>query len=445
MSDLQIWLTLGIFATVILVIALDLLDMTVSALAGVCALIALGVLDSQGLTAAMRIAGGPLALLFGGMVVARMLARTGVFEHIGQIYLHACAGSGRRFLLLLIALVTPVCALLPNATTVVLLAPIIVAVARALEVDFVRPLILTALVSNAAGLLTLVGDPATFLVGSSIGMSFGSYLHRVSPAGMLTVLAVIPLLPWLMPDVWRARTAVAEQPPRPVTKPVFALLALAVLVLMVTLFLVGETLPVPLAAPEAAIVGATLALLVVYRLHVEPVEQVLRDVDWKTLIFIAASFCLVQAITETGLLQSLATRLHAWFGTAFTTVALALLATIGLMSSVLANTPVVAAALVTTKAYLVVAQAVPELALSDNFSAWPALTMPLFVGMMFGGTLGGNATLIGASANMVSAGVCAAEGRRITFLQFMRIGLPVALAQLAIGALYVVFVLPHLV
>ena len=126
-------------------------------------------------------------------------------------------------------------------------------------------------------------------------------------------------------------------------------------------------------------------------------------------------------------------------------VALALLATIGLMSSVLANTPVVAAALVTTKAYLVAVQAVPEVALADNFTAWPALALPLFVGMMFGGTLGGNATLIGASANMVSAGICAAEGERVTFMRFMRLGLPIALAQLAVGALYVVLVLPRLV
>lgn len=444
MSELQIYLTLGIFATVILVIALDLLDMMVAALLGVCALLALGLIDTGGITAAMRVAGGPLALLFGGMVVARMLGRTGVFEHIGAMYLHACAGSGRRFLLLLVALVAPVCALLPNATTVVLLAPIVIGVARALKVDFVPPMILTALVSNAAGLLTLVGDPATFLVGSSIGMSFAGYLQRVSPAGLLTVLVVIPMLPWLMPAIWRARAEVVEQRPAPMQKRGFALLALVVLALMVGLFLLGETLPVPLAAPEVAILGATLALLVVYQLHVEPVEQVLREVDWKTLIFIGASFCLVQAITETGLLQSLATRLNDWFGSAFTVVALALLATIGVMSSVLANTPVVAAALVTTKAYLVVVQAVPEVALADNFAAWPASTLPLFVGMMFGGTLGGNATLIGASANIVSAGVCAAEGRRITFLQFMRIGLPVALAQLAVGALYVVLVLPRL-
>ena len=83
--------------------------------------------------------------------------------------------------------------------------------------------------------------------------------------------------------------------------------------------------------------------------------------------------------------------------------------------------------------------------LAAGFADWPAATLPVFVAMMFGGTLGGNATLIGASANMVSAGICAAEGERITFMRFMRIGLPIALAQLLVGALYVVLVLPRLV
>ena len=167
----------------ILAIAFDVIDMAVAALLGVCMMIALGILTSDDLMESMRTAGGPLALLFGGMVVAHVLGKTGIFERVGATYLHATGGSGKRFLLLLIALVAPVCALLPNATTVILLAPIIVRVARALKVDFVAPLILTAIVSNAAGMLTLVGDPATFLVGSSIGMSFVTYLQKVSLAG----------------------------------------------------------------------------------------------------------------------------------------------------------------------------------------------------------------------------------------------------------------------
>jgi len=126
------------------------------------------------------------------MVVARVLARTGVFEWVGRRFLRATGGSGRRYLLLLVALVAPICAFLPNATTVILVAPVIIAVARALKVDFVGPMVLTAVVSNSAGMLTLVGDPATFLVGSAIGKSFVDYLRRVSLGGLLAVLVILP-------------------------------------------------------------------------------------------------------------------------------------------------------------------------------------------------------------------------------------------------------------
>jgi Na+/H+ antiporter NhaD/arsenite permease-like protein len=92
---------------------------------------------------------------------------------------------------------------------------------------------------------------------------------------------------------------------------------------------------------------------------------------------------------------------------------------------------------VTVTGYLVVAGAAPEIALAAGFTAWPDATLPVFVAMMFGGTLGGNATVIGASANVVAAGICVAHGRRVTFMQFLRIGLPIAAVQLTVGALYV--------
>ena len=164
--------TFVVFAGVLLVIALDLLDMTLAALLGVSTLIAVGVFTLQDILNVVRTFGGPLALLFGGMVVARTLVPTGLFDYIGNIFLRATQGSGKRFLVGLVVLVAPLCAFLPNATTVVLLAPIIIRVASALKVDLVAPLVLTAIVSNSAGLLILVGDPATFLVGSSIGMTF---------------------------------------------------------------------------------------------------------------------------------------------------------------------------------------------------------------------------------------------------------------------------------
>jgi len=438
MTDLQIYLTVAVFAGVILLIAFDVMDMMVASLLGVCILLALGLLDSDDLVEASKTAGGPLALLFGGMVVARVLGKTGVFERVGDRVLHATDGSGQRFLILLVALVAPVCAFLPNATTVILVAPIIIRVARALKVDFVGPMILAAIVSNSAGMLTLVGDPATFLVGSAIGLSFVQYLQQVSLGGLLAVIMIVPLLPRLMPQVWGTRVVLppAAPPPR-IERKGFVVLALAVLAVMVLLFLFGEELPTRIVPPAVAIIGATLALLVIYGQRVEPVDNVLRDVDWKTLVFLGAIFCLVQAFTKTGLLQGLSLQLYAWFGAELTLVALILLAGIGVLSSLLANIPVVAASLVMTKGYLVAAEAVPEIALGAGFADWPAATLPVFVAMMFGATLGGNATLIGASANIVSVGICASHGERVSFVRFMRYGVPITLAQLALGALYV--------
>ena len=438
MSHLHLYVTFTVFATVILAIAFDLIDMTLAALLGVSCLVVFGILNEADFVAAMRTASGPLLLLFGGMVVARTLATTGIFQRVGAMYLRATRGSGRRFLLLLFLLVAPLCALLPNATTVVLLAPIIIRVAKALDIDFVPALILTAIISNSAGLLTLVGDPATFLVGSSIGMSFGQYLRNVSVGGVLAVAVPLALAPLLMPGVWRLRRALPpEEPPTPIAHPWFAGLSLAVLAGMIVLFVFGEELPSRIVPPAVAVIGASLALLIAFTAKIEPVDDIVRDIDWKTLLFLAGIFCLVEAFGKTGALQTFAVKLNVWFGADLVLVAMTLLAGIGVLSTVLANVPVVAGSLLMVKGYLVAASVVPEMALSPDFTGWPAHTLPVFVAMMFGATLGGNATLVGASANVVAAGAAAANGQRLTFGRFLRYGLPIMACQLAMSALYV--------
>ncbi|WP_321796724.1 SLC13 family permease [Caballeronia sp. J97] len=443
MSDWQIYLVVGVFAAVIFVIAFDLIDMAVAALVGASVLIALRIIDEQDLIATAKTAAGPISLLFGGMVVARILATTGLFDLVGEYYLRATAGSGKRFLLLLIVIVAPLCALLPNATTVILLAPIIIRVARALDFDIVPPMILTAILSNAAGLLTLVGDPATFLVGSSVGMSFGEYLRRASLGGVLAIAVVIPLLPVMMRDIWRsARPLPPRGAPVKLKRPVYAALALGVLALMMVLFVLGEELPTRIVPPVVAVIASALALLVAYAFRIEPTDRVLRDVDWKTLLFLLSIFCLVQGMAKTGLLQVMSLKLYDVFGTRLTLVALAMIAGIGLLSSVLANVPVAAASIVMVKGYLVTAELVPEAALSDQFTQWPVTVIPVFVGMMYGATLGGNATLVGSAANIVAAGICSQEGTPVSFGRFLRYGLPITVGQLAVTAAYVI-VLGH--
>jgi len=437
-TDLQIYITLGVFATVILAIAFNVIDMTLAVMLGASILMVLGILTQEDIQNSIRTSEGMLALLFGGMVVARTLKPTGVFEYISAHFLRATRGSGKRFLLLLVALVAPICAFLPNATTVILLAPIIIRVSIALEVDFVGPMVLTAIISNSAGLLTLVGDPATFLVGSSIGMTFGQYLRSVSLGGLLSVLVVIPLLPRVMPETWRVqRELPADIQPQPLARPGLCVASFAVLALMIAMFVFGEDLPGRVVPPAVAIIAASLALLVIFAAKVEPLDNVLKDVDWKTLIFLLCIFWLVEAVTKTGIIQTLSHQLYGWFGADLLMVALVMLAGIAVASSVLANTPVVAASILLIKGYLVVAELVPEQALGPTFTAWPQATLPVFIAMMFGATLGGNSTLIGAAANVVSAGICAANGERVTFMRFLRYGVPITICQLAVSALYV--------
>ena len=265
-------------------------------------------------------------------------------------------------------------------------------------------------------MLTLVGDPATFLVGSCHRHDASrQYLQQVSLGGLLAVLVIVPLLPRLMPEVWTARAHAdrARVPPAAASSGrASSRLALAVLALMVLLFLFGEALPTHIVPPAVAIIGATLALLVVYGARVEPVDDVLRDVDWKTLVFLGAIFVpgagLHQDRPAAGpvaqALRLVRRRIHAGGAGCCSPAS-------GCCRAVLANIPVVAASLIMTKGYLVAAEAVPELALGGGFTDWPAATLPVFIAMMFGATLGGNATLIGASANIVSVGICATPGR----------------------------------
>ncbi|MGZ8500913.1 MAG: SLC13 family permease [Candidatus Binatia bacterium] len=439
MTELQVWVTVTVLACLILVLLLDWIDMTVAGLLSVSALIIFGILSQKDMLNVVSSGGGVLALLFGGMVVARTLTPTGVFEHVGARFLILTRGSGKRFLLGLMLLIAPVCAFLPNATVVILLAPVIIRVAVALEVDIVAPMILAAIISNSAGLLTLVGDPATFLVGSAMGMTFIQYLSRVALGGLLTLVALTPLLPRVTRDIWRVnRTLPAEIAVPPLKEPLLGGLALLLLVVMMLLFLFGELLPVQIVPPSAAIVVCSVALLIVYAAKVEPVQKVLSDIDWKTLIFIACMFVLVEALVKAGFLQTLADDIYRRFGSNRLVVALVLLIGIGLTSSLLANIPVVAASVLMVKGYFVLSHVVPEEALMAGFTDWPVTTLPVFVAMMFGGTLGGNATLIGASANIVSGGICAAHGKPVRFVTFLRYGVPVTLAQLVVAAGYVV-------
>lgn len=434
-------LALIVFGAVLLVIVLDLADMTVVAMIGVSAAILLGLVTSHTAAQTLALAGEPLALLFGGMVVARVLIPTGLFDWAGVQLCRLSHGSGRRLLLGILLLVAPICALLPNATVVLLVGPAVIRAARLLGLDFVPPLILVVLASNSAGLLTLVGDPASFIAGSAAGLTFSGYLRLLSPGGLL-VLLVLPLLaPLLFREAWRHRGRPVDIAAPALSRPGFLAGGLSVLVGMAGLFVWGDALPRPIGPPAAAILAATAALLVAYQARVEPVAAVFRDIDWHTLLFIVCMFVLVVMVVSTGALAALYGTMGQLFGDRFLLAGLVLMAGIGVASALVPNVPLMAAMVMLAKGYLVFIEVAPEAAMHPGFADWPDGTLVVFAGMMLGGTIGGNATLIGSASNVVAAGIAAREGRRIGFASFLRFGVPVTLAQLAVAGLYLALVL----
>src|SRR5260370_5228081 len=242
-------------------------------------------------------------------------------------------------------------------------------------------------------------------------MSFGEYVPGVRLGGVIALAVIVALLRLLMRVLWRLRRRLPSRvPPTRFERPVYAAFSLAVLVAMVALFIFGDRLPTHPLPPTVALIAGSLALLVGYAAKVEPTENVFRDIDWKTLVFLGSIFCLVQAVTKTGLLQLMALKLYQVFGTDLTVVALTMIAAIALLSSLLANVPVPAESTLLIKAYLCAGDVVPEVAFSPHFTQWPPASIPVFVGMMFGATLSGKATLIDASAIIVAADICARQG-----------------------------------
>jgi Na+/H+ antiporter NhaD/arsenite permease-like protein len=425
------------FAAVILAIASNRLHLTVAAFLGVVGLLVTGVLSAEQVSETINPGEATIALFFGGMVMARVLAPTGLFEYLAGIVLRLVRNDGRRLMVAIIAIAAPICAILPNATVVILVAPLIIRICRRMELDFVAPVILLVFVANSAGLLTLVGDPATFIVGSAIRLSFTAYLGLLSPGGILAILAVVAMLPFTFRSVWRARMAGdTTLAPARIERPWVMLAYLAVLVLMITLFVVGETLPNPIAPPAVALVGAALALLIAYWTGIDRVGDILRDVDWETLLFFVCIFVLVGALEKTGVIGALGKALGTSLGNNMVLASLLVLGGIGILSSVIPNIPLVVAMVPLIKEFAVSTGMATPLSIEAGYGQIPPEVLPLFFAMCFGATLGGNATLLGASSNIVAGGICAQNSCPVTFISFLRYGIQITVVQLVVAAGY---------
>ncbi|MCP6757722.1 MAG: SLC13 family permease [Fischerella sp. CENA71] len=439
MENWQAILSILTFITVIFFIMTEWIHLTIAALLGALLLVFANVMTLQEAIGYIGNSHGTLGLFFGVMVLVRAFEPTKIFEYLATQMVLIAKGEGKRLLLGIVAITTPICAVLPNATTVMLLAPLIPPMAQEVGVNFVPLLILMVFIANSSGLLTIVGDPATFIVGDAINLSFTDYLWRLSLGGAIAVMTVVAILPLLFRKIWYKKLDNLEELPHPqINHPRVLLLGALIVAFVLVFFVIGESLPVPISPAAVALLGAALAMLLSHHSKIDSVNNILRDVDWSTLIFFMSIFVLIGGLEKTGIINGLSGVLAIILGKNILLGSLILIFLIGFLSSVIPNIPLVVAMVPLLKQYVVNVGLAPAEVLAPDFQGqFPPEVLPLFYAMMFGATLGGNGTLVGASSNIVAAGISEQHGRRISFKTFLHYGIPVMLLQLFTASVYV--------
>lgn len=439
MMNLPALISIFSFVGVIFIIMTERLHLTAAAFLGALILVFTHVMTLQEAVDYISKSYATLALFFGVMVLVRAFEPTKIFDYLATQMVLLAKGSGKLLVLGIIGITTPICAVLPNATTVMLLAPLIPPIAQEIGVDFVPLLILMVFVANSAGLLTLVGDPATFIVGNSINLSFTDYLTRLSLGGAIAVLTILILSPFLFAKIWRKQFTHLEELPHPkINHPRVLMLGGIIIVFVLVFFVIGESLPIPIPPASVALLGAALALILAHQSKIDTVNNILKDLDWSTLIFFMSTFVLIGGLEKTGVTSYLSSLLALVIGKNIMLGSLILLFSVGFLSSIIPNIPLVVAMVPLLKEYLVTVGMVNSDVLNPDFMGnFPPEVLPLFYAMMFGATLGGNGTLVGASSNIVAAGVSEQHGKPISFQTFLKYGLPVMTLQLLISAIYI--------
>jgi Na+/H+ antiporter NhaD/arsenite permease-like protein len=418
------WLAVAVFATAYVLIATEWTHRVKAAVGGAAVMLLIGATDAENafFSEESGIDWNVVFLLLGMMLIVAVLKRTGVFEYIAIVAAKRARGRPFRVMVILVLVTAVASAVLDNVTTVLLIAPVTFLVCDRLGVPVAPYLIAEALASNIGGTATLVGDPPNIIIASRAGLSYNDFLVHLAPIVIVLLAVFVGLCRWLFRDAYRydprrAETVMALRENDAIKDQRLLVISMVVLVAVTAAFVLHTALH--LEPSVVALVGG-LVLLAASRLDA---EEVARDVEWPTLIFFAGLFVMVGALVRTGVIGKLAeAATDATEGRLLLATMTLLWASAGL-SAIVDNIPYVA-----TMSPVVAQLVQANGSTSQSQALWWALAL--------GADLGGNATAIGASANVVILGLAERGGRRISFWEFTRYGLVVAVVTIAICTPY---------
>jgi len=412
-----------IFVAAYALIISEKVHRTIVGLFGAMLMILFGILDQE--TAVHHIDFNTLGLLMGMMIIVNITSETGLFNFLA-IWAAQKVKARPIALLVVLSSITMVCsALLDNVTTVLLTVPITFSITSQLKVDVMPYLISQILASNIGGTATLIGDPPNIMIGSAVGLDFMAFVQNLTLISIIIFILVQLILIALYHKELHTQPELQDKIMRlpadaQITDHALLHKCLAVIFLTITFFVLHGSLG--LESATVALSGAGLLLLLTATRDEEKIAKVLSKIEWPAIFFFGGLFILVGALVETGVIRMLAAEAIKATGGNVEATAILILWMSAIASAFIDNIPFVAT-------LIPLIQDMGQMGLTNLDPMWWSLAL--------GACLGGNGTLIGASANVVVASMSAQRGRPISFLGFMKIAFPVMIFTIIISNIYV--------
>ena len=412
-----------IFVAAYALIISEKIHRTIIGICGAMLMIRLGIINQE--TAIHHIDFNTLGLLMGMMVIVNITSETGLFNYLA-IWAAKKVEAKPISLLVALSLLTAVCsALLDNVTTVLLTVPITFSITKQLNVDVKPFLIAQILASNIGGTATLIGDPPNIMIGSAVGLQFMDFITNLTAICILIFIVTIALLIVIYgkklhtTDELREKVMQLDEKSQ-IVEPRLLKKCLFALAVTISLFVLHGQLHLDTAT--AAMTGAGLLLLISFPQKEAMIAKVLSKVEWLAIFFFAGLFILVGALVETGVIKMLAEEAIKITNGDLTATSMLILWMSAYASAFIDNIPFVAT-------LIPLIQDMGQMGMTNLDPVWWSLAL--------GACLGGNGTLIGASANVVVASMAAQRGKPISFISFMKIALPMMTLSIAISSVYV--------
>ena len=416
MTEVQI-ISIAVFVIVMALVVSEKIHRALAALLGAVALFIIGIVDFD---AGMEsIDFNTLGVLCGMMMFVSVVKQSGLFEYVAIKSAKICKGQPWRIMVAFVVITAIFSALLDNVTTVLLIGPMTIMLCRTLKINAVPYLMAEIMASNIGGTATLIGDPPNIMIGSAAGLTFFDFIRYDAPIAIIVLIMVIVIFKFqfgrklVVADEDMKKVMALSESEAIVDKKLF-FQSLVMLGLVTAAFMLHGVLGL-----ESSVIALTAAAIMMLISRCD-LEKAIEGVEWSTIGFFLGLFVVVGAMEHTGVIGMIGENLVAVTGGNIILLMIALLWGSAILSAILDNIPFVA-----TMIPIITVMSSTGI---DVFPLWWAISL--------GACLGGNGTLVGASANVVLSGIANKEGYQITFIGFMKEALPITLLSIAVSTVY---------